>query len=98
MAADGTYLGVVSSNQYSSDSVCNQYGSYGSPYATKSVRNQYGSYGSPYATYSAYNEYTARPPAILLGTQIIGYLTKNQYLGGAVDPDLLFAAYRCTYR
>jgi hypothetical protein len=97
LAADGTYVGKVSSNKYDSDSICNAYGSYGSKYATKSVRNTYGSYGSPYATYSAYNPYTSTPPAIYYSGRIVGYLTKNRFLNGALDPDTLFATYDCVY-
>jgi hypothetical protein len=26
---------------------------------------------------------------------VIGHLTKNKYVSGAVDPDLLFGAYGC---
>lgn len=95
IAGDGAYLGYVSSNPYSPESFCNPYGSYGSAYASKSVRNRYGSYGNHYATYSAYNEYTSSPPAIVYLGTVVGYLTKNSYMGGAVDPDLLFAAYQC---
>ena len=53
VASDGTYLGLISSNRYSSDSICNRYGDYGSRYASLSIRNQYGDYGSRYASVSA---------------------------------------------
>lgn len=41
VASDGTYLGVVSSNRYESDSICNTYGEYGSKYSASSIRNKY---------------------------------------------------------
>lgn len=97
LANDGTYLGVVSSNKYQTDSICNKYGTYGNPYSTKSVRNKYSTYGSPYSTQSAYNPYTSNPPKIIFQGQIVGYLTKNSYKAGAVDPDILFAVYGCSY-
>jgi hypothetical protein len=47
--------------------------------------------------YGAYSEYTASPPAIVLDGYVIGYVTKNGYLPGALDPDVLFAAYDCVH-
>ena len=97
LASDGTYLGVISSNRYQEESVCNEYGPHGSPYQQASVRNEYGSYGSPYGSGSAYNPYTSNPPRIFLNGMYIGYLTKNDFLTGAIDPDVLFAVYDCVY-
>lgn len=97
LADDGTYLGLISSNKYDSDSVCNKYGEYGSKYASTSVRNKYGTYGSAYSSSSAYNKYTSSPPAIILGGVQVGYLTKNSVLSGAIDPDILFATYDCVW-
>ena len=34
---------------------------------------------------------------IVYDKQIVGYLTKNTSLTGAVDPDVLFATYGCTH-
>lgn len=96
LAQDGTYLGMVSSDRYASESICNTYGSYGSPYASKSVRNKYGTYGGEYASQGAYNPYALNPPRIIYQGNAIGYLTKNSYKTGAVDPDVLFATYGCT--
>lgn len=97
IADDGTYLGMVSSSRYDSASICNRYGDYGSKYSSDSVRNTYGSYGSPYSSDSAYNAYTSTPPSIYYRGRAVGYLTKNKYLSGALDPDVLFAAYDCVY-
>ena len=97
IADDGTYLGVISSNRYQNESVCNEYGPHGSPYRQDSVRNEYGAYGSPYRSGSAYNPYTSNPPRIYLDGRAIGYLTKNDLLASAVDPDVLFATYDCVY-
>lgn len=97
VAYDGQYLGIISSNAYLSDSIMNPYGSYGSQYATNSIFNPYGTYGSVYNSYSATNPYTTTPPVIVLSTiygdVAIAYLTKNQYLTNAIDPDLLVAYY-----
>lgn len=85
IAHDGTYLGLISSNQYDSQSIINPYGSYGSKYASKSIMNQYGSYGGEYASKSPFNKYTSTPPRIYLDNQFIGYLTVNAYKASAIN-------------
>ena len=108
-ANDGTFLGHISSDRYDSNSICNSSGNYGSNYRNESIRNIYGTYGSEYSSESAYNKYTSTPPVIIkIGTyyvhgaannrtprQIVGYLTKNDYLSGAIDPDELLIALDC---
>ena len=37
LAQDGQFLGMLSSNKYQSDSVMNEYGSYGSKYSSTSI-------------------------------------------------------------
>ena len=95
VADDGTFLGDISSNSYASDSICNSYGSYGSKYESDSIRNEYGTYGSKYSNDSAYNKYTSTPPKIIQSRRVVGYLTKNDYLSGAIDPDELLIALDC---
>jgi hypothetical protein len=46
-ANDGTYLGLITTSKYHSDSIINDYGTYGSKYNSTSIRNTYGTYGSP---------------------------------------------------
>jgi hypothetical protein len=81
-----TFLGVLTSNQYDSDGVFNTYGDYGSKYSQTSIWNEYGDYGSKYSTDSAFNEYTSSPPIIVLNGKIVGYLTVNSTLSGAISP------------
>ncbi len=97
IADDGTYLGAISSSRFEADSVCNRFGDHGSRFASASVRNTFSTYGSSFGSQSAYSSYTTSPPRIYLNGRAIGYLTKNQVLAGAVDPDVLFAAYDCVY-
>lgn len=88
LANDGQYLGKLSLNRFDSDSIMNQYGLYGNPYSSTSIFNKYSNYGSPYSSLSPFNFYTSMPPTIYLYGQIIGFLTKNPYLGQRnVDPD-----------
>lgn len=60
-----TYLGCLSCSEYQTESVFNQYGTFGSAYGTQSIFNAYSAYGSPYSTYSACNAYASDPPVIV---------------------------------
>jgi hypothetical protein len=78
-------LGCITCSSYSSESIFNPYGSYGSPYSFTSVNNQYAPYGSPYSATSACNPYTGSPPSIFdeAGCSY-GRLSVNQYVSGSV--------------
>ncbi len=96
-AANGQFLGLLSSNQYDPNSICNPNGMYGSSWSATSIRTEYSMYGAEYGVYSAYNPYCVQPPAIVFQNQIVLVVTRNQYAvtNGvqSVDPDLLFIAY-----
>ncbi len=87
VADDGTFLGTVSS-KYDSDSIFNKYGK-GSKYDSNSIWNKYGTYGSDYSDQSVASKYTANPPMLIKDRQIVGYLTRNKSISGAVDPVVL---------
>lgn len=90
VADDGQFLGKLCLNQYDTDSITNQYGSYGSQYSSTSINNKYSSYGSQYSSLSPFNQYSSTPPTIYLRGQKYGFLTKNKYKGGVtLDPDTL---------
>jgi tetratricopeptide (TPR) repeat protein len=107
VANNGTFLGVISSNQNDSNSVCNPHGQYGSPHAFNSVRNEHGIYGGSHGMYSPYNPHCLHPPVIVYNGRVVLVVTRNtnlisfaygtQLLSGIpiVDPDLLFAVYGC---
>lgn len=86
---DGTFLGTVSSH-YDGDSIFNKYGK-GSKYATESVWNKYGTYGSEYSMQSTMSKFTSTPPMLIKDGHVIGYLTRNKMIEGAVDPVILGA-------
>jgi len=87
-------LGLVSSNAYSAESILNSYGTYGSSYSTNSIFNTFGTYGSPYSSNSVCNTFAlaSNVPKIWRNGVLIGYLTKNQFITGAIDPATLIAA------
>ena len=87
---ENTFLGKIT-NQYVSDSIFNEYGSYGSEYSSTSIWNKYGTFGSEYSTYSPHNRYTSTPPMIIKGNKIVGYLSVNKSIESSVSPNLLKA-------
>lgn len=90
LAQDGQFLGLLTANRYTPDSVMNEYGSYGSKYSSTSIFNQYGQYGSRYSSYSPFNPYTSTPPRIILRGREFGLLTSNTFLQNRLDPHQLF--------
>ena len=85
-----TYLGKIS-HAYDSESIFNEYGNYGSEYYLSSIWNSYGDFGSKYSQYSVNNDYATTPPMIIKNGEIIGYLSINKYMRGAVAANLLKA-------
>ena len=91
------YLGKITSNNYDSESIINDFGAYGNPYSSTSIRNEFSDYGSSYGTYSAYNDFALYPPRIVEyneATQsfdFIAYLTTNTTFTDRVTPDILFS-------
>lgn len=88
VAYDGTFLGVVDSNAYNMNSICNQYGKYGSPYGM-GIFNQYGTYGGEYSQIGAYNERAQKPPLLIKDGKPIAFVTKNPNFKNRLDPDFL---------
>lgn len=87
LSQDGQYLGKLTLNKFDTESILNQYGSYGSRFATTSIWNQYSTYGSRYSSYSPFNPYTSTPPFIYLRGRIVGYLTVNGFMFNRLHPD-----------
>jgi len=70
----------VYEDKYSSNSIFNEYGNYGSEYSSTSIWNSYSNWGSEYSSTSATNSYATNPPAITDSrNNIVGYLTANSY-------------------
>jgi hypothetical protein len=82
VAQDGTFLGVITSNQFDDKSICNRFGNYGSKFSATSIWNEYGDYGSQYSEYSPWNPYSSNPPHIVTVNGARYLLTKNRVLGG----------------
>ena len=82
------YLGNIS-NEFDVDSIFNNYGLYGSKYGIDSIWNQYGLYGSEFSLHSPFNEFSIDAPIIVKDGKVVGRLTVNKSVSGAVDPSWL---------
>ena len=72
------FLGCLNCSEYSSSSIWNKYGTYGSEYSSQSIWNSYGTYGSPYSDKSPFNKYADCLPAIVDEQgNFYGYLTPS---------------------
>lgn len=81
-----TYLGKLTSNKYDSESIYNEFGDYGSKFSSKSIFNEFSDYGSSVSDKSAFNKFASKPPMIISGGKIVGYLTTNSSIDGAISP------------
>ena len=85
-----TFLGTFESS-YASNSIFNEYGSHGNEYSSKSIWNDYGKFGGEYSSYSPFNKLSSTPPMIIKNGRIIGYLTANKSMRGAINPGMIKA-------
>lgn len=89
------YLGCLNCSSYDSDSIWNEYGTYGSSYSSNSIWNEYGTYGSEYNSYSPWNEYSSTPPVVVdKKGNFYGYFTINQYKPKRADFNLALTIYK----
>jgi hypothetical protein len=71
---------AIYEDKYGSNSIFNEYGTYGSEYSSMSIWNNYSTWGSEYSSTSVTNPYCQNQPAIVDDGDIVGYLTANKYL------------------
>ncbi len=86
----GVFLGVIS-NKYSSDSIFNEHGTYGSEFSSTSIFNKYGSWGGEVSSNSPFNTYTSTPPKVFSSSgSFLCDLTRNKSLSSTIcSPDAL---------
>ena len=84
---DDVLLGCVNCSSYSSDSIQNAYGTYGSAYGSSTIFNTYGKYGSSYSSTSAWNDYASNPPKLFTKDkkEYFGLFTSNRYKSGRTN-------------
>ena len=82
------FLGCIGCSKYSSDSVCNGYGTYGNEYSSQGMFNEYAGFGNEYSSKSPWNEYSSSNDVpVLVDKQgnFYGYFTINEYRSNSVD-------------
>lgn len=79
VANDGQYLGKLCLNSYDHESICNDFGPYGSRFSSTSIFNQFSVYGSRFSALSPFNGFTQTPPRIYLRGAFWGVLTVNTW-------------------
>ena len=82
---EGKFLGEIT-NKYDSNSIFNQYGDFGSKYNTDSIFNQFGENGSKFGVNAWSNKFATDPPSIIKDRTVIGVLSVNESLPGAISP------------
>jgi len=87
------YLGLIA-DEFHPESIFNIFEKYGSEFNPMSVWNPFGTYGSNYSRYSPFNMFAMNPPVIVKDGKIIGRLTINDTITGAVDPNWLKLFFR----
>lgn len=96
-SGNGQFLGVLSTNQYDSNSIGNPHGMYGSQFGLYSIFNPSGLYGGTHGLYSPYNAFCLNPPVVVYQSQPVLMITRNAYAQTnglqVIDPDLLVSVY-----
>jgi len=86
-----TYLGKLTTNKFDSESVFNEFGTYGNKFNSKSIYNEFGTFGGEFSQYSPFNEFTSKPPLIVdADGNIVGRLSVNKFVIGAISPYIIF--------
>ena len=85
-----TYLGKLT-NSFDSDSVFNEFGTYGSEFSSESIWNEFSTFGSEFSNYSPFNEFTSTPPMIIKNGTVIGYLSSNKNIESSISANLVKA-------
>jgi hypothetical protein len=76
---DGERVGCITCNEYSGDSIWNEYSIYGNEYNSDSIWNEFGTNGNEYNTISPWNEYGTGMKIIDLDGNYYGQFTSNEY-------------------
>jgi len=88
--SDNTFLGKII-NSFDSDSIFNEFGTYGNDFSSDSIWNEYSTFGNEFNSESPFNEFSSDPLMIIKDGQIIAYLSTNKSIQGAISPNLLKA-------
>jgi hypothetical protein len=75
-----TFLGCVNCSKFEADSICNQFGRFGSEFQGESIWNMFGTYGSKFNAKSPWNQFSQGSVAIVdPNGGFYGFLTANKF-------------------
>jgi hypothetical protein len=78
-----TFLGCLNCSKFDGNSICNQFGEYGSKYSISSIWNEFGTFGSMFSIQSPWNQFSTFGPVIVdYSGQFYGRFTSNRVAGG----------------
>ena len=83
---DKAFLGKFE-NRFSSSSIFNNYGSYGSTYSSTSIWNTFGTFGSKFSSYSPNYTFRGDPPMIVKNGTVLGFISVRGDQKRAIHPD-----------
>lgn len=74
------YLGCINCSEFDSNSICNEFGSYGSEFNSDSIWNEFSTFGSEFSSSSPWNEFSSSAPVIVdKSGNFYGYFTINEF-------------------
>jgi hypothetical protein len=75
-----TFLGCANCSKFEGDSICNQFGRFGSEFQGDSIWNMFGTYGSKFNASSPWNQFSQGSVAIVdRNGGFYGFLTANKF-------------------
>lgn len=77
------YLGKITSNGFDPDSICNEFGTYGSSFSSTSMFNELGVYGNTLSTTSVNNS-SAKVPPVIVDSQLYDPATASGGNGSSI--------------
>ena len=88
-AADGAFLGSLSTSPFDTNSIFNKFSPYGNQLSPTCIFNNFSAYGNHFSQLSPFNPFSHTPPKILIRGEFAAHLTKNENLRPRVDPNEL---------
>lgn len=82
------FLGCLTCNEFSSESICNGYGTYGNEFSTDGIWNEFSGFGNEFSPKSPWNEFSSDnsvPVVVDREGNFYGYFTINEYRSNSVN-------------
>ena len=82
------FLGCLTCSEFSSDSICNEFGSYGNEFSSSGMFNEFAGFGNEFSAKSPWNEFSTSneiPVLVDKDGKFYGYFTINEYRSDAVE-------------